>query len=139
MAISEAVFAIRRSALRACASGDSSQPSGSKAEAAETDVRSIDIGEVCSRQGPHQLHLERMEIPLVREERGHAFELRRGGELQMMEEVDDLLERGMLGEVLDLVPDVGERPLLAVDVGELGVGRDDLSEPLVGHDPPVLR
>ena len=53
-----------------------------------------------------------------------------------MEEVDDLLVRGMLGQVLDLVADVGERPLLAVDVGELGVGRDDLSEPLVGHDPP---
>jgi hypothetical protein len=46
--IREAVFAVRRSAFRACASGDSSHPSGSNAEAAEIDVRSIDIGEVCS-------------------------------------------------------------------------------------------
>jgi hypothetical protein len=46
--ISEAVFAVRRNAFRACAAGDSSHPSGSKADAAEIEVRSIDIGDVCS-------------------------------------------------------------------------------------------
>jgi hypothetical protein len=77
-----------------------------------------------------------VEIPFLREEGGQPVELRQGGELQMMEEVDDLLEGGVLREVLDLVADVGEGSLLAIDVGELGVCGDDLSEPLVGHDPP---
>ena len=77
-----------------------------------------------------------MEVSLVREERRHVPDLGCGGELQMVEEVDDLLERGVVGQVLDLVPDVGERSLLAVDVGDLGIGCDDFSEPLVCHDPP---
>jgi hypothetical protein len=50
-----------------------------------------------------------------------------------MEQVDDLLEGGVGGEVLDLVPDVGERALRPVDVGQVGVRRDDLSEPFVRH------
>jgi hypothetical protein len=54
----------------------------------------------------------------------------------VVQEVRDLLEGGMLGEVGDLVPDVGKGALLAVDVGDLRVGRDDLSESLVGHAPP---
>src|SRR5581483_9440824 len=47
MAMSVGVLAIRRIALRSFASGESSHPSGSYAGAAETLVRSIDIGEVC--------------------------------------------------------------------------------------------
>jgi hypothetical protein len=47
MASRVGVFEIRRSALRRSASAESSHPSGSYAEAADTLVRSIDIGEVC--------------------------------------------------------------------------------------------
>ena len=64
MAISVGVSAISRIALRYSASGDSSQPSGSKALDAEMPVRSIDIGEVfCARVGII-LRQERMELPL---------------------------------------------------------------------------
>ena len=47
MARNVGVRAISRRALRSLAAGELSQPSGSYAEAAETLVRSIDIGEVC--------------------------------------------------------------------------------------------
>ena len=47
IASSVGVFAIRRRALRRSASTESSHPSGSYADAADTLVRSIDIGEVC--------------------------------------------------------------------------------------------
>ena len=100
MAISEAVFAIRRSALRACASGDSSHPSGSKADAAETDVRSIDMGDVCSARVLISCTWNGWRSRSPASDAATLLELRRGGELQMMEEVDDLLVRGMLGQVL---------------------------------------
>ena len=79
---------------------------------------------------------EGMEVSFRREERGEPFELPGLGELQVVQQVDDLLERGVSGEILDPVPHVRQGALLAVDVGQVGVGRDDLSEPLVGHDPP---
>ena len=52
VAIKVGVSAISRIALRYSASGDSSQPSGSNAEEADTEVRSIDIGDVfCASVG----------------------------------------------------------------------------------------
>jgi hypothetical protein len=42
------------------------------------------------------------------------------------EKVDDLLERGVFRQVADIVSDVDEFALLAVDVAKLGLGGDDV-------------
>jgi hypothetical protein len=59
-----------------------------------------------------------MEVPFLCQERGQRFELPGRGELQVVEQVDDFLERGVSGEILDLVPHVRQGALRAVDVGQ---------------------
>src|ERR671936_198627 len=53
--------------------------------------------------------------------------------MELVQEVDDLLERGVLGQVLDRIPDVPQAAVRPVDVGDLCLGGDDLAESLVGH------
>ena len=63
------------------------------------------------------------------------------GELAVPEEVADFFEGGVLGEVLDFVPSVHEPPLLAEDLAEPGLRRDDSLQPSRGHAlaPPTKK
>ena len=102
-------------------------------------MRSIDIGEVCCAS---------VDISWVRNGLSSRFSMRSSFELvelvllrqaAVVQQVDDFLERGVLGEVRDLVADVPQAPRVAVDVRHGRVGGDDLPEPLLGHAGHILR
>ncbi len=124
--------ASRRSAAAPCGTGlraSSSHPSGSKADDAETLVRSIDIGEVFCASVGISLRQEGRRAPAPRRGTGSARRAASAvGRFEMVQQVDGLLERGVRGQVADLVPDVPEPPGLAVDVRELRLGGDDLPQ-----------
>jgi hypothetical protein len=52
--------------------------------------------------------------------------------LEVVEEIDDFFERGVVGEVVDVVSDVGEPTFLAVDIRNSGLGSYDAFESLSG-------
>ena len=60
------------------------------------------------------------------------------GELEVVEEVDDLFEAGVAGEVGDVIADVPEAARLPVDVGDARLRGDDLAQPLLGHATRIV-
>ena len=68
------------------------------------------------RPGPH-------EVP------AQLGQLGPSGEVPAPEEVDDLLEGGVLGEVVDVVPLVEHPPLDPIDEADAALGRDDPLKP----------
>jgi hypothetical protein len=79
-----------------------------------------------------------VQLALAGEEGVRGPELGAVGELEVVEEVDHLLERGVLREVRDVVPDVPQAPRLPVDVGDARLRRNDLAEPLFGHGTRII-
>ena len=55
-----------------------------------------------------------------------------------MEEVDDLFEGRVWGQVVDVVPDVEEASHLAVDVGYRRLCGDDVLESFASHEAPSV-
>ena len=66
------------------------------------------------------------------------LELGGGGELAVPQEVDDLLEVGVLGQLVDGVAAVAETPFLAVDEAQPGARRNDPFQPLFPEHPTLL-
>jgi hypothetical protein len=81
------------------------------------------------RQEPER---ELVGLALVGELVTDLVELLGVRELEVVEEVTDLLERG-LDQVVDVVSDVGETTLTAVDVAERGLCRYDTFQSLPGR------
>src|SRR5512132_339689 len=79
-----------------------------------------------------------MERAFTDEELVDLRELAPIRELEVVEEVDDLLEGRVPGEVGDVVPDVPEPALEPVDVGDARLRRNDLAEALVGHETRIV-
>ena len=126
-------MAIRRSALRWSASAESSHPSGSYAEAADTLVRSIDIGEVCCAQRGHQVLEELRDLALLDHEVVERVQLGLVRQAELVEQVHDLLVGGASGQVVDVVAHVPQAARLPVDVGQPGLGCHDLAKASVAH------
>ena len=96
-------------------------------------VRSIDIGEVfCARVGRNRARNGCSSRSRTRNVLS-CSQLAPVRQLEVVEEVDDLLERGVRGQVADLVADVPQAPVLPVDVRDLRLGGDDVAHALVGH------
>ncbi len=66
------------------------------------------------------------------------LELVSRGKLPVVEEVGDLQEARLLGQLLDGVAAVAEDPLLAVDVAHRAAGLGGIPEPSVEGDQPQL-
>ena len=89
-------------------------------------------------EGGHQGNDEVRRLPLVHHLLGELLELDLVREADVVEEEDDFLEGGVLREIVDRIPRVPELPELAVDVGDRGLRRNDVLEPLQcahGHAP----
>src|SRR5205823_4441022 len=63
-----------------------------------------------------------------RQRDGEGVQLRGLRQLAVQEQVRDLLERGPARQLVDVVADVGEATVLAVEVAEAGLGGDDTLE-----------
>src|SRR5215207_3217176 len=96
-------------------------------------------------QGADQLDQQGLEDALGPEGRDRLGQLGRGRQLQVVQEVDGLLEGGVLGQVGDVVAGVEELALPAVDVRDPGLGGDHALESLtrsfshLGVPPVVSR
>ena len=139
-AMSDGLFAISRSALRYCASARLVPPVGvvgatppRSPSAAWTSARSA-----AAASGISLARNGESSRSSIRNSSNSSSSIA-GRQLQVMEEVDDLFERGVFGQVRDVVADVPQRPSIAVDVGDLRLRGDDLAESLVGHVPSFLR
>jgi hypothetical protein len=81
------------------------------------------------RHEPERLDQFRGDRPGGGQGDHEGVELRRLGEFTVQEQVDDLLEGRLAGEVGDIVAAVGQSSMGAVQIAELGFGGDDALEP----------
>ena len=102
-------------------------------------VRSMDIGDVCCASSCIRFARNGERSRFVDQELVQLVQLVAGGQVQVMQQVDDLFVAGVLREVGDVVPDVPQASEIPVDVGDLRVRGDDLAESLVGHVTSFLR
>ena len=127
-----------RSAGRPCAGWPlaTARASGSTAAAADTAVRSIVMGAVRSAREPTSSTSRGSRTLSARRVGDRLGQLGRGGQLQVVQEVDGLLEGGVLGQVVDVVTGVEEPALPAVDVRDPGLGGDHVLESLARSCQP---
>ena len=84
------------------------------------------------RQGAHQADDRLRQRPRRGQLRLQIAELGARRQPPVPEQVADLFEGGRLRQVVDVVPAVGEHPLLAVEITDRRRGRDDVLEAALG-------
>ncbi len=75
-----------------------------------------------------------MELAFPHEEGVELVQLLAVRQVEVVQQVDRFFEGRVAREVGDLVADVPEASEFTVDVRDVGVGGDDLPEPLLGHE-----
>jgi hypothetical protein len=74
-----------------------------------------------------------VQLPLRGQQRREFLELVAVRQPLTVEEMNGFLERRVLGQIVDVVPDVEQLPELPIDVGDRRFRCDDVGEPLLRH------